>query len=176
LHSIYRYIIALDLLSGALIVALLRFLFRPGVVSPAILVATAVLVATTSPPDWGRIKFAHHWLRVTVPPVEKNALVLLTSDSPIAYVLPFFPQDARHLGINNNISDPKRETLLEYAIVQAIREHQGPLYSLSFPGGSGADALLAHGLVRDPGRCAAVWTNMHTSPIELCRLERIADQ
>jgi hypothetical protein len=175
LHSIYRYIIALDLLSGAMIVALLRFLFRPGVVSPAIIVTTAVLVATTTPPDWGRINFAHRWLRVTVPPVEKNALVLLTSDSPMAYVLPFFPQDARHLGINNNISDPTRATLLEYTIAQAIREHRGPLYSLSFPGGSGSGALLAHGVARNPGSCAAVRTNMQTSPIELCRLERIAD-
>ncbi len=175
LHSIYRYIIALDLLSGALTIALLRFLFRPGVVGPAILATTLVLVATTSAPDWGRIKFAPRWFRVTVPPVENNALVLLTSDSPMAYVLPFFPQDARHLGINNNISDPKRETLLEYTIVETIRKHQGPLYSLSFPGGSGSDVLLAHRLARDPGSCAPVLTNMQTSPIELCRLERIAD-
>jgi hypothetical protein len=172
IHANYRYIVPLDLLSGALIVALLRYLLRPSVLAPAITVVALVLVATTSPPDWRRIDFADRWLTIKLPPVEKHALVLLTSDAPMAYVLPFFPPDARHFGLNNNINNPTRTTLMEASIAKSVREHQGPLYSLSFPVGTGADVLAAHRLSRLPGSCAVLLTNMPTSPIELCRLER----
>jgi len=175
IHSIYRYIVPLDLLSGALIVVLLRYLLRPGVLAPAITVVALALVATTSPPDWWRIDFADRWFTVKLPPVEKHALVLLTSDAPMAYVLPFFPPDARHFGLNNNMNDPKRSTLMEASIARSVREHQGPLYSLSFPVGTGADVVAAHRLSRVPGSCAVLLTNMRTSPIELCRLARFAD-
>jgi hypothetical protein len=174
-YSIYRYIVPLELLSGALLVALLRHLFRPGVAWPAIVLIAIALVASTRPPDWWRVDFGRRWFDVKVPYVEPHALVLLASDSPMAYVLPFFPPDARNLGINNSISDPARETLMEREIERAIREHKGPLYSLSFPAGKGAEALAAHGLRRLQDTCADVRTNMLTSPIELCRLARVAE-
>jgi len=112
---------------------------------------------------------------VQVPRVEPGALVLLVADAPMAYVLPFFPADARHVGVRNNFNFPGRATLLEKTVADAIRTHQGPLYSLSYPAGEAATDLAAHGLRRIPGGCADVRTNMRTSPIELCRLERTGD-
>jgi hypothetical protein len=93
----------------------------------------------------------------------------------MAYVLPFFPPDARHFGLNNNINDPKRETLMEDAIARAVRDHKGPLYSLAYPAGAGRETLLAHRLVYLPELCSEVRTNTPISPIELCRLTRIPD-
>jgi hypothetical protein len=174
--SIYRYIVPLELLSGALLVALLHRLFRPGATWPAIVMIAGALVAFTQPPDWWHNPFQRNWFDVKVPAVEPGALVLLTTDAPMAYVLPFFPADARHLGARNSINDPGRDTLMEKEIERAIRLHPGPIYSLAFPPGQGADVLAAHGLMPLRGGCKEVRTNMRTSPIELCRLARFSER
>lgn len=173
LHSILRYTIPLEILSGLLIVGLLGYLLRPPHATVAVACALAALAATTVWPDWGRVKFGRTWFDVSVPPVEPNALVLLTVDAPMAYVLPFFPPDARHVGIRNNVNAPGRQNRLAASVAEAVRDHRGPLYALSFPKGQGDADLLAHRLRRVPGRCSDVRSNMPTSPIELCRLERI---
>lgn len=108
-----------------------------------------------------------------VPPVEPNAIVLLTSDGPMGYTLPYFPQDTRFFGTNNSINDPQRDTLMEKTIVRALAAHQGPLYSLTYPKDTGVDALLAHNLMRLTETCQDVITTMRTSPIQLCKLFRI---
>ena len=172
-YSIYRYLVPLELLSGVMLAALLRHLMRPGVATPAIVVLSVALVASTQPPDWGRGEFDRKWFDVKVPYVAPNSLVLLTTDGPMSYVLPYFPADARHLGLNNNINDPKRDTLMEAAISRAIREHKGPMFALAYPAGQGADVLAAHRLVQFPELCREVRTNMGTSPISLCQLTRL---
>ena len=173
--SIYRYLVPLEMLTGALIVALLFHLLRPGYALPAAAVLAVALVASTKAPDWWHLEFEDRttWFDVKVPPVEPNALVLLTSDGPMAYTLPFFPKDARFLGVNNSISDPQRDTLMEKTIKRAIADHKGPLYTLTFPPNSGVDALLAHNLMRIHETCQDVVTTMRTSPIQLCRVIRI---
>lgn len=173
--SIYRYLVPLELLSGALFVALLMYLMRPGYALPAAAILAVALVASTKAPDWWHLEFEDRttWFDVKVPPVEKDALVLLTSDGPMSYVLPFFPKDARFLGVFNNVNDPKRDTLMEKTIVDAIAAHKGPLYSLTYPKDSGVDPLLAHNLMRLSETCADVITTMRTTPIQLCRLFRI---
>lgn len=171
--SIYRYLVPLEMLTGALVVALLFHLMRPGYALPAALVLSAVLVFSTRPPDWWHVEFKDKWFDVQVPPVEPDALVLLTSDGPMSYVLPYFPPDARFFGLQNSINDPKRKTLMAETIARDIKAHKGPLYSLTYPANTGVDTLLAHDLLRLTETCRDVTTNMRTSPIQLCRLFRI---
>ncbi len=175
LYSIYRYLVPLELLSGALLIGLLRYLVRPGLAGPVFVVASMLLLVSTSAPDWARGKFHRHWFDITVPSVAPNALVLLTSDAPMAYVLPHFPADSRHIGINNNINRPELNTLMEKTAAQTIRAHDGPIYSLSFPAGAGAIGLAAHHLRRSTGKCEEVRTNFRDGPLELCLLERIPE-
>ena len=172
-HAIARYTIPLEIISGMLIVGLLGWLLRPAHATVAATLAVALLISTTRPADWGRTDFGATFFDVRVPPIEPNALVLLVVDAPMAYVLPFFPADARHVGIRNNINDPGRRNRLAGNVAQVVRDHRGPLYALSFPKGVGEADLAAHGLRRVPAGCADVRTNMPTSPIELCRLTRI---
>ena len=172
-HSIARYAIPLEIVSGMLIVGLLGWLLRPTHAVVAITVAVALLVSTTRPADWGRTDFGATWFDVRVPPIEPGALVLLVVDAPMSYVLPYFPADARHVGIRNNVNAPGRRNRLAEQVAQLVRDHRGPLYALSFPKGQGDADLAAHGLRRVPGNCADVRTNMLTSPIELCRLTRV---
>ena len=173
--SILRYLVPLFMLSGALIVALLRHVARPAIAPSAMVLVTIVLIASTRVQDWGRADFGPAWFDVKMSAPDKNALVLLTSQEPMSYVLPFFPPDARFLGINNSISDAKRKTLMEEAIVRSIREHRGPIYSLSYPRHGGIDALLARGLLQVTETCVEIVTNLRTSPIEMCRVVRASD-
>jgi hypothetical protein len=172
-HSILRYTIPLEIVSGLLIVGLLGYLLRPAQATVAVALTLAGLLATTSRTDWGRVDFASAWFDVRTPPVASDALVLLSSDAPMSYVLPFLPADARFVAIRNNLVAPGRDNRLAKSIAGIVRDHRGPLYALSFPSGAGDADLLAHRLRRVAGACAAVRTNMPTSPIELCRLQRI---
>jgi hypothetical protein len=174
-HSILRYTIPLEITSGVVIVGTLGYLLRPRHAIVAIALALAGLAATTSKPDWGRVDFGPAWFAVRVPPIEPDALILLTVDAPMSYVLPFFPPDARHVGIRNNINDATRHNRLAETIAAIVRDHRGPVYSLSFPGAEGEADLRAHGLQRVTGGCASVTTNMPTTPIELCRLRRMGE-
>ena len=173
LHSILRYTVPLEILSGVLIVGAIGRLMSTTQAAIAVTCAMFALVSTTVWSEWGRVPFGRTWFDVQVPPVEPKALVLLTVDAPMSYVLPFFPPDARHVGIRNNVIDPASRNRLAERIAGVVREHDGPVYALSFPKGQGNEDLQAHGLRRVEGRCADVRTNMPTSPIELCRLERI---
>jgi hypothetical protein len=175
LHSILRYTLPLEVLSGLLIVGLLGYLLQPAHATLAVACVVLALAATTVWSEWGRVPFRTAWFDVRVPPVERNALVLLTVDAPMSYVLPFFPNDARHVAIRNSINDPARTNRLAEHVATVVREHRGPIYALSFPKGQGDADLRAHRLRRVDGGCADVVTNMPTSPIELCRLARSAE-
>jgi hypothetical protein len=105
--------------------------------------------------------------------VAPHAAILLLSREPMAFVLPFFPPDARFLGVDNNLNDPSRKNRLEQELARIVREHTGPLYSLTTPAGYGSAALEAHGLRRMSGDCAPIVSNVSPVPFELCPLERI---
>lgn len=171
-HSAYRFLIVLDMLTGALLVTMLQRMLRPGLAPGVMLLLAVTLVATTRPASWWRVDFGPAWFAVIAPAVEPHALVLLTSAEPMAYVLPSLRADARFVGINNSINRPEFDTRLNESIKRTVREHRGPLYALSFPGATGDQALRSLGLVRNEDNCAKITTNMSTSPLALCRIAR----
>jgi hypothetical protein len=172
MYSIYRYLVPLELLSGAVLVYLLALSVPRRWLSGAAAVTAALAILTVHYPGWGRIDYGGHYFTVAVPPVAPNAVVLLLADEPLSYVLPFFPSDGRFLGANNNINDPWRKNRLAEEVARIVLEHAGPLYSLTTPAGSGGAALDAHGLRRVSEGCASIVSNVSTVPLELCLLER----
>ena len=174
-HSIYRYIVTLDLLTGALIVTLLQRLLRPGYAAGVMIALAVAVMATTRSADWWRIDFGERWFEVQMPPVDRNALVLITTGNPVSFVLPFFPSDARNVGVNNTVTAQSRNTRLEKAVADTIRNHKGPLYQLTVPATEGSETLTPHGLGRDESSCAQVRTRMSVGALELCRLRRLDD-
>jgi hypothetical protein len=172
-HSVYRYLIALDLLSGALIVTLIFRNLKDGHASAVVVVLAVLLVATTRYATWGRVGFGDRWFDVKVPELESNAMVVLATDAPMAYVLPLIvPPTARNVGIDNGFINARRKTRMEDEIAQVIRVHDGPIYSLADRPGRGADALLVRGLLKVTETCVPVSTNIVAAPLELCRVVR----
>lgn len=174
-YSILRYLVPLACISGGLIVAMQNALLRPSARAPAAIMSAVMLVGTTVVADWWRIDFGRRWFDVRMPTIEKDALVLLATTAPMAYVLPSFPSEVRFLGINNSISDARRKTLMEETISRTIREHRGPIYVMSYPWGAGDAALADRRLELLPDACGKIETNMRTSPIQICRVARAAD-
>ncbi|MEP7328453.1 MAG: hypothetical protein ABI777_04520 [Betaproteobacteria bacterium] len=173
LYRVYRYLIPLELLGGALIVHMLLRIVPARRAASALLVTVALVVVTAKFPTWWRQPFGAHFLAVEMPPVKPGSLVLLVSAEPMSYVLPSFPADARFAGLDNNFNDPWRHNKLQQAIADAIRDHLGPMYSLAVPPRReiGVRALAAVQLERIG--CAEIVTNLRVSPLELCELRRI---
>ena len=169
-HSVYRYLLPLELLTGVAIVALiLRWV--PVQRQVPVLVATAlVLVLSTRFPTWGRVPFGDQFLAVQVPSLERNALVILTGDAPMSYVLPYFPEDARHVGIANNLIRPGASSGLDARARSLITGHRGPIYQLTAQQRSDDGTLAAYGLARTSDACRNVTSNMAKSPLALCRV------
>ncbi|MCC7325299.1 MAG: hypothetical protein IT521_00655 [Burkholderiales bacterium] len=175
-HSNYRYLVTLDLLSGALIVALIRRVFPARHAGAIVATVATVLVLSTGHASWGRIGFGSRWFDVRLPELEPDALVVLANDEPMAYALPLIvPAPARSVGIANNIVEARRRTRLDDEVVRIIRDHDGPIYSLSTSPRTAVETLRARGLAKLSGTCVAVPTNMAATPLELCRVGRIAN-
>ena len=174
LHSVYRYLIPLELLTGALLLYLLGRLFERRWLPIAAVAITLGALYKVQYPDWSRVPYGRTYFEVSAPALPPNSLVMLVDDQPMAYVIPFLRIDARFVGANNNFNSPGRNNRLAHEVEHVIQTHPGPLFSLTFPAGSGSDVVAALQLQRANEPCQSIVTNMETSPIELCRLERIA--
>jgi hypothetical protein len=183
-HSIERYIVTLELLTGALIVGGVRALVPRAALPWAAIMIAAITVASTVYPDYARVQFGPHWFEVRVPPVSPRALVMLNADAPMSYVLPFFPADARFVGINNNLNDPALgpDTKMIGRARQIVQAHDGPLYLLTNAVESEADASSAYKVRRleetfynvfiQKETCREISTNMLAISMLLCQAHR----
>ena len=171
MYATYRYIIPLELLSGALLVFALGQIVPRRWLPAAATICTVLAIFTVRYPAWGRVDYGDHWFAVEIPPVAPHALVLLLDNQPLSVALPFFPSDGRFLGVNN-VNDPARQNRLEQEIERIVREHTGPMYGLAARPDAGAAALDAHGLRRVAESCAPVVIHKAVQALSLCRLER----
>jgi hypothetical protein len=176
MFTVYRYLLPLQLLSGALLIHIVRINVPRGWLPAAATLTAALAIFTVHYPDLGRVDYGRQYFTVSVPPVAPHAAVLLVSDQPMAFVLPFLPADGRFLGANNNLIRPHMDNKLAVEIARIVDSHDGPLYALSYPPGDAASVLDAYRLRRAEGGCAPIVSNMSPSSPELCRLERIAER
>ena len=171
-HSIYRYVIPLELFAGAVAILLLSTaLPTRAQLAGAVALSGVALIGTAYPASW-RVPFAERFFDVEPPRLPNHALVLLVEDAPIAYVIPFLDPSARFVGAKNNLTDPERSHLLARAIRTVIAGHSGNFFSLQSSKGLGDDALTAYGLEKVPGQCTTIATNMTMGPLSLCELVR----
>ena len=172
-YSIFRYIVTLEMLTGAIIVTMLQRLMRPGYLAGVGCTIAILLIVTTRFGDWWHIDFGKQWFDAKVPRIDRDAMVLMTAGVPVGYVLPMLPEDARHVAVWNNVTAPGRKYRLSKAAAEAIAAHRGPFYELTY-GPEAKTALLREyfGLVRVPGSCAPIVSSMKTYSLELCTLTR----
>jgi hypothetical protein len=103
----------------------------------------------------------------------------------MAYVIPFFPADARVLGLGNNLLIDERRglgTAMDQEIKRIIAEHSGPIFGIQPRQGYGElgfepvqTLLTRYQVDRGPGSCRVIDSNQDASALEICSLRHSAD-
>jgi hypothetical protein len=179
LFGIYRYLVVLELLSGALIVGCVLYLVRRGRGRVTVVVVLALLlVGTTRHGDWGRLEFGRTYFDVQVPPMPAGSLVIVGHRHPFAYVIPWFPPDARFVSPANNFLAIGQRNRLAQRADELIRGHRGPLYLLQHKERTAHDErTLSHfGLLADDAGCLTVRSSMDADQLRLCPLRAIGSR
>lgn len=175
--AILRYLAGLELLTGVLLCAGLLLLFRSRRVAlGAMLVATVLLLATTRYPSWGRLPFASRAMDVRVPALPPESTVFFLDGEPMAYVVPFFDQRVRFVGLRNNLIAPGQDNVLQKTAEDLARHQPGPLFGIE-PLPVQPDVrqtLREYGLERQDGTCVAIPFNGLREAVRLCQLRRLA--
>jgi hypothetical protein len=153
--SIFRYLSALELLSGAMMLcAVLPLLItqRGRVLAFfGFAIVFAMLRAITIYPDWGHVDGAMP-PAVKLPAMAGNSLVLLLDQSPMAYVAPFAPRSVRFVGANNNLIHLNRSEPLQQRVQHVLNSQKGEIWGMEIPfawPGTADETLAFYGLRRD---------------------------
>jgi hypothetical protein len=168
--SIYRYLLPLELLSGAVIVLAIGRLV-PMKAWAAVAGATAALcVATTNFLEWGHRPLEERYIKVTVPPLSSNTLVVVVGGDPISFFIPFLDPNIRWVRVLDGLVRPERDTLLMRRARDLIQAHQGPLLVMK-AGASDletAQTLSQLSLTSAAGECAVLASNLEAERYQLC--------
>ena len=171
--AIFRYLVPLELLSGALIVAATRFLVRDRGMRYAVIAAlTVLLIGTTRPMSWGRIPFGREYFEIAVPSVEPKSLVIVGYVHPLSYLIPSFPAGTRFVSPANNFMLLDQPNLLEKRAQDAIRSHPGAIYLLEHRARLPQDTWTAERFGLEFGECQPIVAAMSANEPQLCRMRR----
>jgi hypothetical protein len=173
--GVARYVVALALISGIIIVGIAIVLFGRARAHVVAVVATVLLIVWTVPLFFGRTTFEGNWYGVEVPAERSgvNELFVMIGDAPIAYVIPSFPRDARFVRVDSFLGeealDPGMPTGAQ--IVDTIQAHAGPIYSLGLtPAAAERERLAEYGLSVSLAPCVAVPTRI--DDVLSCELQK----
>jgi len=182
--GIYRYAVALEMLTGVLTMASLIYLCRPRLLRVgAALVVLTVVMATTIRPDWGHgehpsagirpAAYAERYVDVHVPPLPPHSLVLIATEAPVAYFIPFAEPTARYLGIDNSFLKLSQRNELVREIRRLMRTEGTAKFILGVddPDGETLNDLLGKfGMQRSTAPCQRIRSNLEEHALSLCRL------
>jgi len=133
LFAIYRYAIVLELLCGAMLFVVLKDICRTGLeAGSTIAVLTFVALALlTSVPDWGRLPLdGGPYFRNKLPTLPYDSLIISTTQEPIGYLVPQWPDHPKFFAAISNLTSPSYNLKLQQMIAQRVAEHNGPIYVL----------------------------------------------
>ncbi len=156
IFSIYRYLIVCEMLAPlatALILKKLTQTRRHWM--QATLASFLLLIVTLNPTDWGRRPWADDYFGVHPPVLSEpgNTLILLTGYEPMAYMIPFFPQQVRFLRIQRYFDSLPNET--DQLMHDIVDHHKGHLFTIyrSYEEHFALEALKEYRLKMDGSNC-----------------------
>lgn len=176
----YRYAVTLEMLTGIAILAAIVATLRDHGLSLGVAAAALVVVlATTVYPDWGRRNYDGRYVDVEVPPLPSRSVVLVATDEPAAYFIPFAEPSAQYLGIENNFLLLSQDNRMVRAI-SALMRAPGRAKFIVSEGGFDAEhlnAILTHfGLKLAASPCRPIRSNFPGEELALCEATETAAQ
>lgn len=151
-YGIYRYAATLELLGSLGLVLALQWLSRGR--SVALVLALLLVTASTSRPNWGHADSSVPVFGLATPPIPANAMVLIATQEPVAYMALGLPRNMPLVSVYNNILRPSDCSGLQQRSKRRVLGHPGSLWLLSPVGVSNGQKLLTdfYGLEQD-GAC-----------------------
>jgi hypothetical protein len=137
--GIYRYVVTLEMLTGVLTVGALTWIFAGGRLRIATALAALALVgATTVYLDWGRGEYGDKYVDIRVPPLPPRSIVLIATQQPVSFFIPFADPGTQFIGIENNYLTLSQTNLLATEVKRLTREPNRPKFVLNFGAFDGA--------------------------------------
>ncbi|WP_175429961.1 ArnT family glycosyltransferase [Azospirillum argentinense] len=179
MFAIHRYLVPLEILTGAFSVMLLAVSVRNRtafIIVVAIL--TPALVLTTIPASWGRSSFGRSWFDVrgvdSINKPDTLYVVVEGGGAPLGYVIPFFGKTSRFVRIAGNMMLTPGVGLGASA-KDVIDNHKGPIRSLQvkeqmIP--EDLKHLRIFGLEPSATDCGTITTKFDV--LQSCQLERVS--
>jgi hypothetical protein len=170
--SIYRYAVALEMLSGIVAIGTLIWLVADRhlrIVAALALLITAA--ATTVYLDWGRGEYSERYVDVSVPQLPLNSVVLVASWDPAAYFIPFAEPTAQYLGIENNYLQLSQNNRLASEVKRLMRTPGRLKFVLSVGelDSKQLSILLGEfGLRLSSLPCRPIWSNLEVQALSVC--------
>jgi hypothetical protein len=182
--GIYRYALVLEMLTGVLTMASLIYLCKQRwlriIAAPVVL---AVVMMTTIYPDWGHgehpsagirpAAYGERYVDIHVPPLPPHSLVLIATEAPVAYFIPYAEPTARYLGIDNSFLRLSQRNELVTKIRRLMQTPGTEKFVLGVddPNGEKLHGLLAKlGVQRSTAPCQRIRSNLEEHALSLCPL------
>lgn len=172
--AIYRYILALEMLSPILIAAavgLLPVSRRARYLTLAVLFFAALVV--TKPDLLDRAPLGDPYVDVAVPPIPDPAhsMILMTGNDPMGFIVPELPHQIPVLRIDGWMLHPMDGSGLTRLMHKRVKAFRGTLYLLADSADMirADDALAEYGLAIDWPKCNLFDTNL-VGAYQLCPL------
>jgi hypothetical protein len=170
--GLYRYAVALEMLTGVVAMGALIWLVESSRIRIiAAMALLAVATTTTVYPDWGRGQYGERYVDVHVPALPPNSVVLIATWDPAAYFIPFAEPTAQYLGIENNYLQLSQNNKLAVEVKRIMRTPGRPKFVLSV-GESNPNELnnlLGHfDLKLSASPCQPIRSNLEGYDLSLC--------
>jgi hypothetical protein len=135
------------------------------------------VVVATYVPYWGRAPAGFGpAVHADVPPVPRDALVMIFTPAPLGYVVPFVDSGARVIRPASNFTGPAHDNRLQREMAALVASQRGPMFVIRRADETdpGEEAMLArYGLRRQDERCLPFRASFDDH-LALCPLERIS--
>lgn len=131
-YGIYRYAATLELIGSLTLVLLLSYL--PRWRKLALVAALLLVTAATKRPNWGHSHDAAPMFGIQPVPIEKEAMVLIAGDDPVAFMALGMPPSVPMVAVSNSILSPVDCSGMQLRAKRAIESFHGTYWLLAEDG------------------------------------------
>jgi len=174
----YRYLGAVECVSGVVIVLALGELVGRRMWTPAAVTVAVVCLVTTVPFAVPRAQWGERYISVNGPDLDPDTLVVIASDHDAAsFLIPFFDPRVRWIRTRSNLIPQNGKGLLVDRARNLVAGHGGPTVSVESadaPPASRNSILMELLLERTGAPCMPIKTNLTELPYVLCPIRRLA--
>jgi hypothetical protein len=168
----YRYAVTLEMLTGVIVMGAVIWIARGRVLRIAGAIALlTIAAATTVYPNWGRGRYGERYVDVRVPPLPANSIVLISTQQPVAFFIPYAEPTAQFLGIENDFLELSQKNRLVSKVRSVMRIQGRPKFIVSvgaFDSGKLDGVLAQFGLALGPSPCRPIRSNLDNSALSIC--------